>query len=348
MPLDFSAGPVRCRRMLDDRKAEILRAVVEEYIQTGQPVGSAHVAQSTGLAVSSATVRNDMGALEREGFLVQPHTSAGRIPTDKGYRFFVDALAAPGHLDAARSHQVRAFFASAHGELERMLADTSRLLSGLTDYAAVVVAPSADALQVRSVQLVALGPRVVVAVVVLSDGSIEKRTVEMPADVSDVVVGAAGAHLASATVGIAWGSAVAVGPSGDAAVDALVGRAASALGASRREGNDHVFVGGAARMASAFDAVGTIRQVLTILEQQYVIVGLLSDVLDRGLSVAIGAEHGLQPLADCSVVVAPYSVEGERNGTVAILGPTRMHYAEALAAVAVVSRRLGRALSEGA
>jgi heat-inducible transcriptional repressor len=110
---------------------------------------------------------------------------------------------------------------------------------------------------------------------------------------------------------------------------------------------DTVFVGGTARMATAFDAIGTIRQVLTILEQQVVIVSLLQDVLHRGLSVAIGAEHGVLPLADCSVVVAPYQVEGEPAGTVGVLGPTRMHYEQALAAVAVVSQRLGKALTEG-
>jgi heat-inducible transcriptional repressor len=100
-------------------------------------------------------------------------------------------------------------------------------------------------------------------------------------------------------------------------------------------------------MAAAFDAVSTIRQVLGILEQQFVLVTLIRDILDRGLTVAIGTEHGVQPLADCSIVVAPYEIEGERAGTVGILGPTRMHYEQALAAVAVVSKRLGQALSEG-
>ncbi len=107
-----------------------------------------------------------------------------------------------------------------------------------------------------------------------------------------------------------------------------------------------MFIGGAARMATAFEAVGTIRTVLGILEQQYVLVALLKDVLDRGLTVAIGAEHGLVPLADCSIVVAPYDVDGERAGTVGVLGPTRMHYDQALAAVAVVSKKLSKALRE--
>ncbi|HET6874145.1 MAG TPA: heat-inducible transcriptional repressor HrcA [Acidimicrobiales bacterium] len=336
--------------MLDDRKAAILRAVVEEYIETAQPVGSAAVARARGMAVSPATVRNEMGALERDGYLVQPHTSAGRIPTDKGYRFFVDSIApSGGRLDPNQSQQVRTFFAKTHGELERMLSDTSRFLAGLTDYAAVVVRDAEDPARVRSVQLVSLAPRVVLAVVVLASGAIEKRTMELSEDVDDVVVGAASARLGAHLVGSLFGGTLAVPPSGETKVDLVVGSAVHALSRASEE-SDHqaqVFVGGASRMAAAFDAVGTIRQVLDILEQQYVLVSLIKDVLDRGLSVAIGAEHGLQPLADCSIVVAPYQIEGEPAGTVGILGPTRMHYEQTLAAVAVVSRRLGQALSKG-
>src|SRR5579883_3446607 len=125
---------------MDERKAAILRAVVSSYIKTAQPVGSAHVTRAPGVEVSAATVRNEMAALEREGYLVQPHTSAGRVPTDKGYRFFVDSLSEPGELGPAQRQLVRDFFAHAHGELEQMLADTSKLLARLTDCAAVVVA----------------------------------------------------------------------------------------------------------------------------------------------------------------------------------------------------------------
>src|SRR4051812_33502179 len=138
---------------LDERKANILRAVVEEYIETAQPVGSGHVARAPGVNVSPATVRNDMAVLEQEGYLVQPHTSAGRIPTEKGYRLFVDRLQAT-QLDTSDPQQVRAFFARAHGELEQMLGDTSRLLAGLPHYAAVVVGPPHQAASIRSVQVV--------------------------------------------------------------------------------------------------------------------------------------------------------------------------------------------------
>jgi heat-inducible transcriptional repressor len=333
--------------MIDDRKAAILRVVVEEYIETAQPVGSATVARLPELAVSSATVRNEMGILEREGYLVQPHTSAGRIPTERGYRFFVDSLTKPGPLQPAQSLQVREFFNKAHGKLEQTLHDTSRLLSNLTDCAAVVIAPSHEVASIRSIQLVGLGPNVALLVVVLSNGVVEKRSLELSGAVSDAQLSGAGAHLSAHLVGRPHGAAAALPATGDVTVDGLSHAALQALNGTNDGEQDHVFVGGTARMVAAFDAVETIRKVLDILEQQYVIVTLLRDVLDRGLSVAIGTEHGFQPLADCSVVVAPYEVEGEVVGTIGVLGPTRMHYEQALAAVAVVSNRLGKTLSEG-
>jgi heat-inducible transcriptional repressor len=332
--------------MLDERKAAILRAVVEEYIDTAQPVGSSHIAPAVN--VSSATVRNDMAALEQDGYLLQPHTSAGRIPTEKGYRYFVDQLTIPGPLGEAQSQQVRTFFASASHELERMLADTSKLLVDLTHYAAVVVGPQAEAATVRSFQLVSLTPRVALAVLVLSNGAVERRTLEMGHDVGDEYLAAATAHLSSHLVGRPLRDRPPLlPPTGDALTDRVCDEAIRALDAPHAEEPDNVFVGGAARMASAFDAVDTVRRVLGILEQQYVVVTVLRDVLDRGLQVAIGSETGLETLSSCSLVVAHYEVDGEPAGTIGVLGPTRMNYPQALAAVAVVSQRLGRRLTEG-
>lgn len=332
---------------MDERKAAILRAVVEEHISTAQPVGSGHVARAPEVGVSPATVRNEMVALEQEGFLRQPHTSAGRVPTDRGYRFYVDALTAPGTLDPGRRQQVRQFFDSAHGALEEMLRDTSRLLSNLTDYAAVVVGPDHEAATIRSVQLVGIGSRNALLVAVLSNGVVEKGVVDLADEVGEERLAAATAHLSAALVGSTMGSLPALPESGDAALDDVCRAARQALEACHDTVTDPVFVGGASRMAAAFDAVDTVRQVLSTLEQQYVVVSLLRDIADRGLTVAIGAEHGLEPLAECSVVVAPYEVEGEPTGTIGVLGPTRMNYPQALAAVAVVSRRLGRTLRSG-
>lgn len=333
--------------MLDERKTAILRAVVEEYIETAQPVGSGAVAPQ--VKASSATVRNDMAVLEQEGYLHQPHTSAGRVPTEKGYRLFVDNLVEPAPLGGSQSQQVRSFFATAHGELESLLHDTSRLLSDLTQYAAVVTGPTADTATVRSVQLVGLAPRHALVVVVLSSGTVGKHGVDLPSDIGDERLAAATAHLSRHLVGLT-SSAVpdALPPTGDADTDAAVEAALAVLQRDETRGDGApLFVGGTARMASAFDAVDTVREVLSILEQQFVVVTVLRDVLDRGLQVAIGSETGLVPLAECALVVSPYEVEGEHAGTIGVLGPSRMNYGQALAAVAVVSKRLGRHLTEG-
>src|SRR5262249_26070965 len=156
-------------RMLDARKTAILRTVVAEHIKTGQPVGSSHVVRDPAIDVSPATVRADMSALERDGYLTHPHTSAGRVPTGAGYRFFVGHLDPTG-LDPLQAEQVQSFFSHAHGALDRLLLDTSRLLSELTDHAAVVVAPPHETLIVRSASLTRLAPRTALFVAVLSNG----------------------------------------------------------------------------------------------------------------------------------------------------------------------------------
>jgi len=334
--------------MLDDRKAAILRAVVEEYIRTAQPVGSSTVARAGRVEVSSATIRNEMVALEQDGYLQQPHTSAGRVPTEKGYRFFVDDVAGQlPPLEHVHYEQVRSFFARAHGAIEEMLQDTSRLLAGVTDYAAVVVGPAHEDATIRSVQLVGLGARHALLVAILSNGVVEKATIDLPDDVGDERLAAATAHLSTHLVGATLAALPELPATGDEPLDKICRLSRAELRTVHGHEEDQVFVGGAFLMAKAFDAVDTVREVLTILEQQYVVVGLLRDVLDRGLSVAIGSEHGVEPLAECSVIVAPYEVEGEQAGTIGVLGPTRMNYPQALTAVAVVSSRLGKRLSEG-
>ncbi len=331
--------------MLDERKTAILRAIVQEYIATAQPVGSTHIAAAPGVQVSSATVRNEMAVLEQEGYLAQPHTSAGRVPTDKGYRFFVDHITSPGLLDHDASQRVGQFFESAHGRLEELLHQTTNLLAAVTQHAAVVVGPRVDRAVVRSIQVVGLSAHLATVVAVLSNGSIDSETIELPLDTSDVRLAAVSAHLASVLIGRALDQPGEIISTGDAAVDGLTRQAVDAL--CRGRADLPVFVGGASSMARAFDAVETVRNVLRTLEQQYVVVSLVRDVIDRGLSVAIGAEHGVEPLSVCSVVVAPVMVEGEQVGTIGVLGPTRMNYPQALATVEAVSDRLGRRLGDG-
>jgi heat-inducible transcriptional repressor len=331
---------------LDQRKTAILNAVVSEYIDTAQPVGSAHITGTPGVEVSSATVRTEMAALERDGYLAQPHTSAGRIPTDKGYRFFVDHLGRTGTLGPHQRQEVRKFFAHVHGEVEELLSHTSGLLANLTHYAAVVVGPGHETATIRSVQVVGLSPRLALVVVVLSDGAVEKRTIDLPADTTEDVLTGAAAHITAYVRGTTLGRPGLVPDTTNSTRNSVVQSAVGALAQlAVIDEPEHVFVGGSARMASAFDAFETVRSVLSILEQQLIVVELIEDILDRGLSVAIGAEHGFEPLAACALVVAPVAVEGEVAGTIGVVGPTRMHYPRALAAVELVGQQLGAHLA---
>ena len=333
--------------MLDERKTAILSAVVQEYIATAQPVGSSHIAGASGVEVSSATVRNEMAVLEQEGYLVQPHTSAGRVPTDKGYRFFVDHLASPGRVDAATTRQVGEFFEAAHGRLEEMLHQTSDLLTKLTHNAAVVLGPKAEAATIRGAQIVRLAPNAATVVLVFGNGNVENEVIAIDDETPDTVLAAASVHLARTLVGETLGSVGTTGTvigTGDPLTDSICTAAVEAM--QEVSTDAHVYVGGASTVADSFEAVDVVRQVLHTLEQQFVVVSLVRDIVDRGMSVAIGIEHGVEPLSACSVVVAPVVVDGEHLGSVGVLGPTRMNYPQALATVDMVSNRLGRRLGE--
>jgi heat-inducible transcriptional repressor len=336
--LPTSSGP-------SARQAQILRVVVQRYIETSRPIGSEQVAEAAGLEVSSATIRKEMLALEAEGYLLQPHTSAGRIPTERGYRFFVDTVVAPDELGRADARQVREFFEQAHGELERLLGHTSSLLADLTHHTAVLIGPAPALDEVRSAQLVSLSPTLVMAVVVTASGRVDKHTLELETEVDDALLARAGGHLASELVGRVIGSEHQPAPSGDTAVDQLVARAMR--GVVSDSGDSPIYLGGTSQIAETFDAIDTVRGVLAVLEKQLVVVNLVRDVLDRGLRVAIGTETGFETLNECSLVVSEYLVDGQPAGSIGLLGPTRMDYGQAMAAVAVVGRELGNRLSEG-
>src|SRR5579862_4986612 len=335
---------------LDERKAAILRAIVEHYVDSAQPVGSQTVTQTAGLGVSAATVRNEMSVLERDGFIAQPHTSAGRVPTDSGYRYYVDHLAGVGALPAAERRRIADFFTSAKMAMDDLLHETSRLLARVTSHAAVVVGPQAESVHVRSVHLVSLQPRLVLAVVVMSNGAVEKESVMLADDVTAEDVAVASGRLAAHLGGCRLGELPAmtyVGKAADGA-DALASASFEALAAFVRVHHDEpLYVGGASRLAAEQEAFASTSAsgLLELLEQHVVLGALLRELLGPGLTIRIGAENELADLRECSLVLAPYLVEGTPIGTVGVLGPTRMDYRKAQAAVSTVSRQLGQQLS---
>ncbi len=327
--------------MLTDRKAAILQAIVEGYISTSEPVGSSLVATTAGLDVSSATVRSEMGALEEAGYLRQPHTSAGRVPSDKGYRYFVDSLMEPHLPGQSEQRKVSSFFSAAQGELERMLSDTSAFLANLTDYAAVVVGPPAEASPLRAVEVVRLSQDQAMVVVVHANAVIDKRTVAIEPSTEDQHLAKAAAYLSALHV---KGEREGAPPDPEAA--ALYDSFSQAMDTMSEE--PPVFMDGTSTVAGIFDAVDQVQEVLRVLEKQYLVVTLVKDIIDRGLSVAIGSETGVEPLAECSLVVSQIQVDGLPTGSIGLLGPTHMNYPQAMATVALVSQQLGAHLGAGA
>lgn len=367
MPDSNANAPDETSARLDERKASVLRAIVEGYVREAQPVGSQVIAQQADLGVSSATVRNDMAVLEREGYIAQPHTSAGRVPTDKGYRYYVDHFTGQGTLAPPQRREVQEFFTSSARVMDDLLLETSRLLARLTAHAAVVVGPQPDTARVRSVTLVELQPGVMLAIVVMSNGAIERQAFTLDtaswgdAPLDDAVVAEAGQRLTRHLAGSSLGDAAPL-PSQAAATDAAPSSAASEGRAGElaalafaalcdhasQPGAEPVFVGGASRLVAeraAFPSTQAADQVLALLEQHAVVVGIMRELLGPGLVVRIGAENERAEMRECSLILAPYLIEGEPLGTVGVLGPTRMDYRHARAAVQTVSQLLGRTLS---
>jgi heat-inducible transcriptional repressor len=334
---------------LDERKAAVLRAIIEQYVATGQPVGSATVTRAAELGVSAATVRNEMSTLEREGFIGQPHTSAGRVPTDQGYRYYVDHLAGTAQLSSPDRRRIAEFFTSATMAMDELLSETSQLLARVSAHAALVVGPQSDAVVVKGAHLTQIQPRVLLAVVILSNGAVEKEVVMFDDDVNDADVAVASAQLAQLLDGRRLGDLppVPAAPTGDLAAR-LVRASCDAL-RTHLESHHHepLYVGGASRLAAEQDAftATTIARVYELLEQHVVLASVMRELLGPGLTVRIGSENERTDLHECSLVLAPYLIDGELRGTIGVLGPTRMDYRKAQAAVSAVSQHLGRQLS---
>lgn len=327
--------------------------VVDEYVKSAEPVGSAHVAQSPELSASPATIRNDMSVLEQEGYLTQPHVSAGRIPTDKGYRYYVDRIAAGKHLDQVSSHLVRDFFERTTGEIEELLHETSKVLSILTNCTSVVTTPPPKTAVIRHVQLISLTSALGMVVLVVANGAIVKELFELPSDFGDSeeeeeqLFTHASNLLTRELKGRQLDDAVSLVDSGNPEVDRLARRGLDTVLRMVAISDDELFVNEASKVANSFVAVEQVSKILETLEQQILVVSLMKSIVERGQLVSIGNENGVESLADCALVIAPYEFEGRRVGSIGVIGPTRMNYPLALAAVQQVSRGIGKHLVEG-
>ena len=339
--------------MLEDRKLDVLRAIVEDYVSTQEPVGSKALVERHNLGVSPATIRNDMASLEDEGYITQPHTSAGRIPTEKGYRLFVDRLSTVKPLSVPERRAIQTFLSGAV-DLDDIMARTVRLLAQLTHQAAVVQYPSLSRSAVRHVELVPMTPSRLLVVLITTTGRVEQRVVETPTDVSHELLGELRAQLNSVTVGRRLSEAA--GRLSDlperfrAEERPVVSAVLSALLESLvEEHEERVVLGGTANLTRfGQDFPHSIRPVLEALEEQMVLLRLLGEATDPSiLTVRIGSENPHAGLVGTSIVTAGYGTEAQALGGLGVLGPTRMDYPGTMGAVRAVARYVGRIVGEG-
>lgn len=338
--------------MLDERKLEVLRAIVADYVASEEPVGSRALVERHQLGVSPATIRNDMAVLEEEGYITQPHTSAGRIPTDKGYRLFVDRLAGVKPLSAAERKAISSFLAGAM-DLDDVMSRTVRLLAQVTHQIAIVQYPVASSTTLRHVELVSLSADRGLIVLINSIGHVEQRVLELPLH-DDYMLDLLRAKLNAATVGRtpAVASDKLPGVLDEVPPEArpLAARCVSMmLEMLATDPSTRLAVGGVTNLTGfgpQFNsAVGPL---LAALEEQVVLLKLLSEVDPHDeVTVRIGQEISDEQFHATSVVATTYGATENTGATLGILGPTRMDYPSTMALVRAVARYVGRYLAEG-
>lgn len=337
--------------MLDDRSKTLLKTLIERYIADGQPVGSRALSKYSGLDLSAATVRNVMADLEDLGYIASPHTSAGRVPTPRGYRFFVDSLLTMHPLDSEKIHAIEGQLRPSQSQ--PLVSSASHLLSGLTHFAGIVLSPRRKAAKIRQIEFVSLSDKRILLIIVTTDGDVQNRILftERPYSAAELVV--ATNYLNQYFAGNDFiqirnqvrddlqkirsdlqdlmAAALAAGD------DALYGN------------NDQYIISGERNLLEVEEFSSNmkrLRELFDLFEQRTALMQLL-DVSHRaeGIQIFIGGESGLAPLDECSVIAAPYEVDGQIVGSVGVIGPTRMAYERVIPIVDITAKLLSSALT---
>jgi heat-inducible transcriptional repressor len=338
--------------VVSDRSLEVLRVIVQDYVASREPVGSKSIVERHSFGVSAATIRNDMALLEEEELITAPHTSSGRVPTDKGYRVFVDQLADLRPLSSAQRTAIETFL-GASVDLDDVLARTVRLLSQLTNQVALVQYPSLVRSRVQHIELVPFGPRRVMSVLITDTGRVEQRNVDLATDVDETLLADIRSRLNSTLGGQGLAEAIALlrtfadaFPRDTAVVSQIAASVAEQVGANRQ---DKLVIAGAANLARTEDDFsGSIFPVLEAIEEQVTLLKLFGEIeVDRnGVAVSIGRENAEFGLGETSVLSSGYTATGGGIARLGVLGPTRMDYSNNMTAVRAVARYLTRLLGE--
>ncbi|MDA3130754.1 heat-inducible transcriptional repressor HrcA [Aliibacillus thermotolerans] len=337
--------------MLTDRQMLILQVIVDSYIQSAEPVGSRSISKNEDINYSAATIRNDMADLEELGYLEKPHTSSGRIPSEKGYRHYVDHLLLPHHLSEEELQNMKALFTKNIVEVEQIIKESATILSDLTSYASIVLGPEIFESKLKQVQIIPLSEQVAVAILVTNTGHVENHTVTMPSTLNSSDVEKIVNILNERLVGVPLYQLEEAIQKEVAGVlrqhiksykDALI-FAEETLQKTKQE---KVFYGGKSNLLiqPEFHDINKVKELLEVFEEDETIFDLLKPEQD-GLSIRIGQENGNEAFEDCTVISATYSYKGKPVGTIGIVGPTRMEYPRVIGIVDHLSKGISQALT---
>jgi len=337
-------SPPRIDRVLTPRQELILRKVVDGYMDSGQPVGSKTLAADPAVTVGPSTIRNELAQLEEEGLLAHPHTSAGRIPTDSGYRYFVDRLLPERH----EPHRLPPLTLTRR-EVDEAMRVTTETLSQVTSLLAIVSAPPVATATIRHVEVLVLQPQVLMVVVITSTGGVSKRMLTFDRPVDPGLAEWAASYLNEQLQGLGLGArmlhsrlaAPELGPTEQAFLDRL----APAFTELAETAEDSLYVDGAARLLAEhrFADLDQLNELMTMLERRVTLLGVLREALGRrDVYVRIGRENETPALRSLALVAAPYGLPQRTLGAVSVIGPVRMDYATAIDSVRTAADQLSR------
>ncbi len=338
---------------LGARKLKILQAIIDDYIRTAEPVGSRTLAKKYGLGISSATIRNEMSDLEDMGFLEQPHTSAGRVPSDKAYRLYVDKLMKVRSLDQREAEYIRETYESTLDQIEQIIFHTAEILSEVTNYTSLAMAPRLSKVTIRHIQLVQVDGEFALLVIVTSSGILRDTLIRIPEGINNDYL----SRVSNILNEQFRGKTIDQIDTEDLAnirdkflknrkffsslLDILIQR-------FRESEKREVYLGGMTNIFNFPEYQDIIRaqSFLNLMEEKDLLYDILSNSTDDGVWVSIGSENSYDELHDCSIVTATYSLEDRVLGTIGLIGPTRMEYSKTVSVMDYMGKALSRYLTK--
>jgi len=332
---------------MDERKFRILQAIIDDYILTAVPVGSRTISKKYDMGLSSATIRNEMSDLEELGYLDQPHVSAGRVPSAKAYRLYVDQLLKTGRIRSENEQVVRAHFAGRSRQMEDVIDHAAQVLSTLTNYTAVVLPPTGSQPRIRNIQLVSVADNAALVVIVTDAGVVRDAVIHVSEDLDSDALYAISRTLTQELTGRTLPEAVEQIPqlmSRMKAQTELLEGVGSVMNAHGDDARPHVAIGGTSNMLSypEYSDMEKARSFLSLMETRDRLADIISQNGEMTFTVRIGPETGVPEMADCSIVTMTYTTGNGQQGTIGVIGPTRMQYSRVLAAVNMIGQQLSQ------